>query len=50
MKNETKKECCNGCLRGKPGGNASCQAKLVALQLHAENNTEKDKNQIYGKL
>lgn len=34
MSNQPKKECCNGCQNGQPGGNASCQAKLMVKAIH----------------
>jgi hypothetical protein len=29
MKNNTKDDCCKGCLNGAPGANPSCKARLL---------------------
>lgn len=34
MNGQPKKDCCNGCQNGQPGGNASCQAKLMVEAIH----------------
>ncbi len=33
MKNQHKSDCCNGCQNGKPGGNLTCQAKLMVEKM-----------------
>lgn len=33
MENQNKSDCCNGCQNGKPGGNPTCQVKLMVEKM-----------------
>ncbi|WP_339687226.1 hypothetical protein [uncultured Nonlabens sp.] len=43
MKSEKKDKCCQGCKKGKPGENLSCQAKLLFEELQKKKELAKNK-------